>query len=858
MIYGPGISIRELLRLSNVTLSSRLVRVVSDLRARLFVPRSVGPWQLALQGADWRVSTSDTYVFPGRIGGRQVVKIKSHQEKAVSLSGGVSSDPGGFKPRPTRFAYEGNRAADRSCSDACRRSARLRLPGVRYPLSALRFCLVRDGMVVVDSPTRFVKQVYQRQARDHWAARKVMGACARAADGVASGTLDPSPYTRISVPRVLRTWHSGKFLFALRSAFRIRQCVGGSWSSMTHYNALAHRVAVAGVPALGVPPFSLACPLCREGRGDYKQFVLVCEGCPELVSLRRELRLFCDSLIRGALSVGSSADLVRAGLGRYPALRARVSSLTTDGPWLTEFPALALLGWGVPSSEDPGLDAPSTSDGVWSMFHRGVVPSMLCAISRDEPAAFARTLSVAMISFLVIMRRIVVTRLSDMIADFGSALEVAAGNAVAPPSASAPSGPSTVAVKCSGDRCAARFSLLGVLPSRVLPPASVCHNCFVMDRKLVAKELFIRYVPFSELRLSRWVWFTDVVRPLEAVRAVARQLGVTCDRRRLGEALSLAGLPWLSSAGVVVMPVSPAVWSLRCSCGASSGDSWCVVCGAWSWSPPGSVVGALAVCSVCSGAGASVVCWRCRVAFHVDCVPPSWAFVFPPGFWLCCSCLVVSSREFLSLDLQGGFSKWRLARREKLLEDQLLFSCDYVGLPASSSQVSVPDAISSRVDVGVGAPGDVGSGPVVASKRRRIARLAQPAKPEVSLAPPLLSDGFFRAACSRLGAHCPWVWEQTVGSVVAVGARFPGVPVDWDHLFRALLSRFAFLPEAVSVDVLMFVGSFLHRVRDFGLKGTPLRAPAVLLGPIPSAGSGSDMVESDSSASTSVAGLDGC
>lgn len=130
------------------------------------------------------------------------------------------------------------------------------------------------------------------------------------------------------------------------------------------------------------------------------------------------------------------------------------------------------------------------------------------------------------------------------------------------------------------------------------------------------------------------------------------------------------------------------------------------------------------------------MCWRCRVSFH----------------------LVLSARDFLALDLQAGFSRWRLARREKLLEDQLSFP--------------VPTFVC-RPLLRVRMSGAMCAGPIVSSKRRRMARLAQSVRPGVSLAPP-----FFRAACGRLGYHCSWVLEQTIVFVIEAGARLPGSVVD--------------------------------------------------------------------------------
>lgn len=110
-------------------------------------------------------------------------------------------------------------------------------------------------------------------------------------------------------------------------------------------------------------------------------------------------------------------DLVRAGLCCFPALRARVASVVSEVHWLGEFPAVDLLGWGVPSSADPDFDAPDLREGVWSMFHRGVVPSAVCSVCADDPSGFGRRLSEAMLAFLFVMRRVAISRFSDILGD---------------------------------------------------------------------------------------------------------------------------------------------------------------------------------------------------------------------------------------------------------------------------------------------------------------------------------------------------------------------------------------------------------------------------------------------------------
>lgn len=145
----------------NIPVSVRLVHVVKTLRSRMFAPRNNGQWERELRRDAWRVSTSDTWVFGGRIAGRQVVKITSHQEiKHAKRMAPGSGGRAPFAPRPTMFAFEGNQGADQSCTDACVDARHTKPRGLQYPISPLKWFFSCAGRMVTGNPAKFIKTQY--------------------------------------------------------------------------------------------------------------------------------------------------------------------------------------------------------------------------------------------------------------------------------------------------------------------------------------------------------------------------------------------------------------------------------------------------------------------------------------------------------------------------------------------------------------------------------------------------------------------------------------------------------------------------------------------------------------------------
>lgn len=339
-----------------------------------------------------------------------------------------------------------------------------------------------------------------------------------------------------------------------------------------------------------------------------------------------------------------------------------------------------------------------------------------------------------MVAFIMVARPLLAAHLSDFVASFRVMWESDSGNLPESADAEEASPPSLV-VECVGERCSRRRALLGQPACLVIPPARICQNCHVVTRRTSVRDALTHYAPVSTSS-SRFRWLTATPRTPEEVRAhLSAALGLSRDARRIGEALSLAGFPWRSSTGSVVMPCLDGVWLLRCSCRVPDAvDHLCLHYCAWSGFP----LSASGCCTSCCGNGPELHCHACLRSWHIGCTPWGPVLRFPGTFWLCVSCLVSCARQFHSMDWKDGFSSWRLRRSRSVLDEASSALEPYVGRPSPAVVTSRGPSVGplSAASPGISPPG------ISATKRRRRARCAGLA-PESTL-PPLARRGLLR------------------------------------------------------------------------------------------------------------------
>lgn len=300
----------------------------------------------------WRETTFSTFVLPGSIGYRAMVKMKSHQDRLPGVGSntplGSDDAASSFKPKPTRFAFDGNSLADVCAANGAESSASTLHPGMRIPASRFRFGVHSGGFLVVRSPSRFVKDLCRAQYESHWCGRKVMVLVPRLGPSIFPDTLDPVLFGMIRVPDLLKPWQDSDWIFGFHAAFRIRQAMGPSWTSMSYYSPQGRSLVFEGIPSFLLPPLGHRCPFCGVCRGVLRHLTLHCGAPCGAIDIRKAMFHFVEDFLVTALGTPvESVEQARSLVGQRHGLLARVRLVGVVGDaFSAEFPVLSSLGWG--------------------------------------------------------------------------------------------------------------------------------------------------------------------------------------------------------------------------------------------------------------------------------------------------------------------------------------------------------------------------------------------------------------------------------------------------------------------------------------------------------------------------------